>query len=361
MSNEIYNKCKDSIVGILSKIDGNFYIGTGFFINESTIATAGHNLFSADYEKQQIVRAEELILTITNYNSCGKTRVIKTNNFYIDGAADIGIIKVEPIQNQTYINFDYTFKTQPGDSVYLIGNPAGIDFQSICKGMVRNPKHIYESNGIETMLLDITGMQGNSGSPILNKDGNAIGIFTYGFSSDESRMGGGPGIEYCRPAINFMMNRNRDYFVKRNSGVLIWEAIQSKHFIKKDFPNFDLCGIKILYLADYSPFKTAGLEEGDVILEIDGEKIGFFEGQSHINNVMWRIKKDKIVKVKYVKKNKFNKILETDVNLNISFKQYPIMDNYDYLNYLYDEIDKQKQKEKKNKKQNKSKNNKKKN
>lgn len=351
-STEIYKKCKDSIVGILSDINGKYYLGTGFFINKNTIATAAHNVFSVNYRENKIDKASNIILTITNYNNSGKIRIVKTNNYYIDGLADICIIKVPDVENQCIINWDYSKQAEVGETCYLIGNPAGIDFQSICRGIIRNPKHVYESNNIETILLDISGMQGNSGSPILNSEGNAIGIFTYGFSTEESRMGGGPGIEYCKPSLKWMINKEKDYVEKRNSGILLWDTVQSKDFINKQFNNFDLGGIRILHLADYSPFNKAGIQENDIIIKIDDILIGFYEGQSHINTKLWKIKKDKWVDVEYVRNNDFNNIQKVKVFLNISYKDYPLIDNHDYTNYLNKELNKKNRKQNINNKKN---------
>ena len=133
-----------------------------------------------------------------------------TNNHVVDGSDEIGIITNETSQEDGELidaellgsspNYDVAvirFKTDedikvlefadsdmiyPGEAVYAIGSPYGTDFQgSITSGIVSAPIRTFENtvgNNMQYIQTDAAINPGNSGGPLLNSDGEVIGMNT---------------------------------------------------------------------------------------------------------------------------------------------------------------------------------------
>jgi len=161
---------------------GNFSsIGTGFFIdhNGSTyILTNRHVIDGMEYiikkySPMGLVMAAESI----NKNRYSNLRVLGTHKF-----ADVGYLKMDNIQNgdTTLKISEETPKT--GTDVFLIGNPREMYF-SITSGILsRQYNEKTQGLSLEVSRIQFTtpSLPGTSGSPILNKDGEVIGINSHG-------------------------------------------------------------------------------------------------------------------------------------------------------------------------------------
>lgn len=105
------------------------------------------------------------------------------NNIYYAGLADIAIIRTDIDLSGTEIALHLANELPTyGDECYMCGNPKGIDTQSISKGVVRDPNY-FDPNGVNVppiLFVDTPSFGGNSGSPIVNKYCEIIGILSYG-------------------------------------------------------------------------------------------------------------------------------------------------------------------------------------
>lgn len=68
-----------------------------------------------------------------------------------------------------------------GDLCYVVGNPGGLDEDSISGGFIRDANYC-EPSGYQitnSMYVNAPGMGGNSGGPIINKNGDVVGIYVW--------------------------------------------------------------------------------------------------------------------------------------------------------------------------------------
>jgi len=111
---------------------------------------------------------------------------------------------------------------------------------------------------------------GNSGGPLVNLDGEVVGINTAIFS----RSGGYMGIGFAIP-VNMAKNI-RDQLIEHGEvrrgqlGVYIQDMTQD---LAESFGLKKAQGILVTQVMEGSPAEKAGIKRGDVILEVDGDKI----------------------------------------------------------------------------------------
>lgn len=152
---DILSEPEDTVVLIM----GMDSIGSGVVISEDgIILTAGHIL----------ERGFPLIVTF--YNEIEYTEF---ESLYVDNDADVGLFKIKGITQLPYLSFSDSNEVMVGDFLWGIGNPYGYT-NWYCSGVMSKKSE----KGI--MYLSMPLNPGNSGSPILNKDNEIVGICTKG-------------------------------------------------------------------------------------------------------------------------------------------------------------------------------------
>lgn len=158
---------KDSLVYIESINNEYINTGTGFVYKKEKgydyILTNYHII--EDYNKIYI------------YNK-NKEKVNGKVEFF-DKNKDIAIIKIENKLNLKKIKLGNSSKIKVTDEVYTLGIP--IDFRyfgTFSKGIISsiNRKIKVDNNTYDTIQVDTNISLGNSGSPLINKNGEVIGI-----------------------------------------------------------------------------------------------------------------------------------------------------------------------------------------
>jgi serine protease DegQ len=187
-----------------------------------------------------------------------------------DPESDLAVLKVEAT-NLPVITFGRDEALKVGDVVLAIGNPFDVG-QTVTMGIV---SALGRSNlGINTfenfIQTDAAINQGNSGGALVDTSGNLVGINSAIFS----RTGGSIGIGFAIPAslVKQVMGElikagrvTRGYFGVEPEDV----TPESAELLKLGRPD----GVLLKGVQRASPAGRAGLEPGDVILAINGQKV----------------------------------------------------------------------------------------
>ena len=200
-----------------------------------------------------------------------------------DPGTDIAVLKIDA-KDLKAVTFGDSDKIRVGDVALAIGNPFGLT-QSISMGVVsalgRGGMGIvnYE-NFIQT---DASINPGNSGGALVDLEGRLIGINTAIFS----RSGGNQGIGFAVPAN--LAHSVMDNLIKNGRVVRGYLGVQPDAITEDLVPFFktkDRKGALVSRVEKNTPAARAGIEVGDVILEVAGKKVeGPRELRLHVSSM----------------------------------------------------------------------------
>jgi len=164
--------------------------GTGFFIHpKGYIVTNEH-----------VIRDAESI-EITDYNEVD----YKAKLIGIDKNLDLALLKVEG--EFSYLKLANSEEVKVGERVIAIGNPKGLMF-SVSEGIVSGTRR-KGSNGLKAYIqTDAPLNPGNSGGPLINNEGQVIGINNFRITNSES-LGFALESNYIYSGINDIINVNK--------------------------------------------------------------------------------------------------------------------------------------------------------
>ncbi len=195
-----------------------------------------------------------------------------------DPVTDLAVIRIQGGSNLPTIPLGDSSKVQVGDWVVAIGNALGLEGgPTVTKGVVSAMNRtITEDNGADISGLiqtDAAINPGNSGGPLVNLNGELIGINTAvagttGQGIQPYGSGFAIGINDAKPILQQLLGSGhvtRPYLGV--SPVTITPAIAAQLGLSVDK------GVILDSVAPNSPAANAGLQQGDVILAADGKPI----------------------------------------------------------------------------------------
>lgn len=161
-SNWVYiiEQAKPSVVVILDGVDERTILGSGFFINpEGFIVTNFHVI-----EKSQRV-------FVKIYDE----QIHPVEVLHMNADLDIAILYVSLINLPT-LRLGNSNNIKDGEDIIAIGAPMGLDY-SVTSGIIGNPSRIINEKSYIQISVPI--FPGNSGGPLINDNGEVIGVNTF--------------------------------------------------------------------------------------------------------------------------------------------------------------------------------------
>lgn len=196
------------------------------------------------------------------------------NVVWADEDLDLAIVKINA-SSFDYIELGDSDSIKLGQDVWAIGNPIGIEFQrtvtsGIISGLDRtikvddSDKEAYMEDLIQT---DASINSGNSGGPLINSQGQVIGINTVKITSAEG-IGFAIPINIIKPVLEgFIQN---DKFEEAYLGIFAYDKEVNKYLnLSENFNN----GIYVVKIATDGPAVKSGLKVKDLITKIDDKEI----------------------------------------------------------------------------------------
>lgn len=232
---------------------------------------------------------------------------------------DIAVLKVDVSKIKSVSKIGNSANLELGDSVFTVGAPLGKEYMgTITKGIVSGINRMVSvelTSGaylMEVIQTDASINSGNSGGPICNIKGEVIGI-----TSSKLIGNGVEGMGFAIP-INSVMEvieniESGKTIVRPYLGVQIVDLTNT--FALQYYYGITIgadveFGAVLSYVEEGKPADKAGLKVGDVIIEIDGEKI---TDTSHFKPALYKHSVGDTISIKYYRENK---LLETKIKLS---------------------------------------------
>lgn len=178
-----------------------------------------------------------------------------------DVKTDLAVLKIDTDKTLTAAVLGDSTSVQVGELAVAIGNPMGQEFSgSVTAGIISavNRTMTIENRTYNLLQTDAAINSGNSGGALINQYGEVIGINSVKLSeSGVEGMGFAIAISEAKPIIDDLMSNG--YVTGRP---LVGISVQETKY-----------GLFVASVQENSGAANAGLQEGDLIISVDGQKV----------------------------------------------------------------------------------------
>jgi serine protease Do len=228
-------------------------LGSGFIIDkEGFIVTNNHVVEDADEIKVRLSNGKEFDAEVVGR----------------DPKTDLALIRIAPSADLVPLKLGDSEDLRVGTWVVAIGSPFGLE-QTVTAGIVSAKGRVIGAGPYDDFIqTDASINPGNSGGPLLDLEGNVVGINTAIVAS-------GQGIGFAIPielARNIIEQLQEEGEVTRGwLGVGIQELTEEL----REYYNLDSNqeGVLVTEVYEGDPADEGGVREGDVILSVDGTDV----------------------------------------------------------------------------------------
>ena len=210
---------------------------------------------------------------VDNRVTTSNRRVLKAKLIGTDPVTDLAVLKVEG-KDLASAPWGDSKEVRPGQTVLAFGNPYGFRF-TVTRGIVSavnraNPDPTDRTKPGEFIQTDAAINPGNSGGPLVDARGQVVGINTFLVSPSGTFSGMGFAIpsQIVRPTVETLIRYGK--VSHGHIGIGIADVTPEN---AKFFDESIATGGVVTQVEPDSPGAKAGLQIGDVITEIDGQKV----------------------------------------------------------------------------------------
>jgi serine protease Do len=241
-------------------------IGSGVIVDPDGYIITNNHVVAGALRIRVIVAPTTVELVSGNTRLHNPQRVYEAKLIGTTHYADLALIKIEE-KGMPFIPLPVGFHFRLGQTVVAIGAPEGLD-HTVTKGIIsavgRQPEVDRPMVYVQT---DAPINPGNSGGPLIDRDGNLVGINTFIYSSG----GGSEGLGFAipEPLVRAVYHELRDHGVVPNVTIgahaqSITPAMAAGLKLPQDW------GVILSDTDPSGPAAAAGLRAKDIVTAIDG-------------------------------------------------------------------------------------------
>ncbi|EEO26949.1 DegQ family serine endoprotease [Oxalobacter paraformigenes] len=227
-------------------------LGSGFIISPDGYVLTNHHV---------IDNADDVFVRLTD-NREFKAKVVGS-----DKRTDVALLKIDG-KALPYLKTGKSVDIKAGQWVLAIGSPFALE-NTVTAGII-SAKARDTGDYLPLIQTDVAVNPGNSGGPLINMAGEAVGINSQIYS----RSGGYMGISFAIPideALRVSEQLKKSGKVTRGQlGIQVGE-VSGETAKALNLP--DKQGVLVVHVESGSPAEKAGLEAGDIILKFNEQSI----------------------------------------------------------------------------------------
>jgi serine protease Do len=262
-------------------------LGSGFIITEDGFVVTNNHV---------VAEADEIEVRLQGVDKDFKAEIIGR-----DPETDLALLKIETDRKLPVLEFADSDKARVGEWVMAIGNPFGLE-HTVTTGIISAKGRVIGAGPYDDFIqTDASINPGNSGGPLLNMDGQVIGINTAIVAS-------GQGIGFAVPssiAKGVIEQLQEHKTVKRG-----WLGVSIQNLDENSAKALGLKsqnGALVANVTPGDPADKAGVETGDVIVKVDDQAIGNasdltkliagYDPGAKVKVTVWRKGKERVLTV----------------------------------------------------------------
>jgi len=278
--------------------------GSGFIIDQSGIVLTNAHV---------VDKADRVTVTLND----GRTFPGEVQG--TDEVTDLAVVKINTKQvNLPVATLGDSDAVKVGDWAIAVGNPLGFD-NTVTLGIVSTLKRSSAAVGIPDKRLDFIQTDaainpGNSGGPLLNSRGEVIGINT---AIRADAMGIGFAIPIDKAKAIYAQLAKGEQVSHPFLGIQMIALTPEMAKENNSDPNAPLIvpevqGVLVMRVVPNTPAEKAGVRKGDVIVQIEGEKVTQPE---QLQNLVENSKIGQILQLKVRRGSQINEVAVTTAQL----------------------------------------------
>lgn len=298
---EAVDKVYDAVV-MVQNYKGNQVIGTGTgFVykldDKNGYVMTNHHVVSG---------ADRIVLILSNDEEIEAT--ILGSDVYLD----LAVLKIDKTKVIKVAEIGSSEKSKLGDTVFTVGSPLGYEYRgSVTGGRLSGKDRLVSvkvgnssSNDFVMKVLqtDAAINPGNSGGPLVNSNGEVIGINSLKLVEEEVEgMGFAIPIEFAmshvdklekgetieRPMLGISLLNTNDAYALRQNGISLDSNVRT--------------GVVVVNVVENSGASKSGLQKGDVITKIESEKVS---NAAYLRYILYKYQVGDTVKITYIRDGK---------------------------------------------------------
>lgn len=248
--------------GIFSQeVDG---MGSGFIINEDGYILTNYHVIEG---------AKEVSVTLSD------NRAVSAKVVNYDAEQDVAMLKItdDSIEVPAVVELGDSNALKQGEEVIAIGTPLSSDLsQTVTNGIVSAlNRNVETETGVQLNLIQTNAAinSGNSGGPLVNTQGQVIGINTLKMSGDAEGIGFAIPINDINDKIESLSKPILNLGISIRT---VDETLASQLKMEQ--------GLYVVEVNEFSPAEKAGLKSGDLIVKVDNQRVKTFDELKTIKN-----------------------------------------------------------------------------
>ena len=301
---ESVSKTKDSVVMIQGyKANQMVSTGTGFVYKTD-------DKYGYVMTNQHVINAtDKIVLVLSNDEEVEAT--LLGGDEYLD----LAVIRMDKSKVLAVSQIGDSSSSNVGDTVFSIGSPMGYEYRGTVTSGILSGKNRMVSVSIgnsstedyvmRVLQTDAAINPGNSGGPLLNVNGEVIGINSLKLVEEEIEgMGFAIPIEY---AMSHVDSLEKGQAIKWPVlGISMINISDSTYTYKNTYniPSTLREGVLVVGITEETGASKSDLKVGDVITELNGEKV---KNLAYLRYELYKYKPGEIIEIKYFREGKEHK------------------------------------------------------
>lgn len=299
--NESIQKIYDSVVIVKNYKNGRLAgYGSGFVYKKD-------DKYGYIMTNNHVVEGSTEIKISLNNGDDVNAKVLGTDSYM-----DVAVVSIDADDVKAIAEIGESTKSKIGDTVFTVGTPVSLDYAgTVTKGIIsgENREITISNNGttymMEAVQIDASINPGNSGGPLVNINGEVIGVNSVKLIEDSVEgMGFAIPIEVAMSQISKL--EKGEVIDRPLIGVSTYDTSNTLLNSNSDG------GIVVGSVQNGSDAENAGIQQGDIIAQFDGKKV---KSSAHLKFLLYKHNIGDSIKVTVIRDGK-----EKELTLKLTHK-----------------------------------------